>query len=116
MVAKLVLIEFLMLVGALGTTYILRRALGKRISGPPVILWCLLFAFIGAQLMGFFLKQIALDFDFIDLSGANVFNLIGIVIIRFWENILLGAVLGMIAAIFPLRKPKKPLEDTKPKV
>ena len=114
---RIILIEFLMFIGALGLTYLLRRGLGKRISGPPVILWCLLFAFLGAQLMGFFLRQVALDTDFIDLSGANVFSLMGIVIVRFWENILIGGVLGMLAANFPLSKNKKPkLEDTPPKL
>lgn len=114
--ARIILIEFLMFIGALSVTYLLRRALGKRISGPPVILWCILFAFLGVQLMGFFLRQVALDTDFIDLSQASVFQLIFIFVVRFWENILLGGILGMVAANFPLRNKKKPLEDTKPKL
>jgi hypothetical protein len=115
--ARLILVEFLMFIGALCMTYLLRRALGKRISGPPVILWCLFFAFLGAQLTGFFLRQVALDTDFIDLSSASAFNLVGIVVVRFWENILIGGVLGMLAANFPLRKNKKPIvEDTPPKL
>jgi hypothetical protein len=113
--ARIVIVEFLMFVGALLFTYAMRRLLGRRISGPPVILWCLLFALIGAQLMSFFLRQVAFDSDFIDLSGASVLSILGIVMVRFWENILLGALIGMIAAIFPLRKNKKPLEDTLPK-
>ena len=110
--ARLVLVELMMFIGALGMTYLLRRVLGRRISGPPVILWCVLFAFVGAQLMALFLRQIALDSDFIDLSNASIFSLIGISVVRFWENILLGGVLGMLLANFPLRKKPK---DTQPK-
>jgi hypothetical protein len=114
--ARIVLIEFLMFVGALAVTYLLRRVIGKRISGPPVILWCLLFAFIGAHLMSVFLRQVAFDSDFIDLSNVSILNIIAIVTVRFWENILIGGFLGMIAANFPLRKNKKPvLEDNLPK-
>jgi hypothetical protein len=112
--ARIVIVEFLMFVGALLVTYGLRRLLGKRISGPPVVLWCLLFAVLGAQLMSFFLRQVAFDSDFIDLSGSSVLTILSIVLVRFWENILLGAGLGMILAFFPLRKNKKTLEDTKP--
>jgi hypothetical protein len=114
--ARLILVEFLMFIGTLGMTYLLRRAAGKRISGPPVILWCLLFALIGSQLMGFFLRQMALDVDFIDLSAASNLNFVFVIIRVFWENILIGGILGMIAANFPLRKHKKPIpEDTQPK-
>jgi hypothetical protein len=113
--ARIVLVEFMMFVGALLFTYAMRRLLGKRISGPSVILWCLLFATIGAQLMSLFLRQVAFDSDFIDLSGASVLNSMGILLVRFWENILLGAGLGMIFAFFPLRKAKNLLEDTTPK-
>jgi hypothetical protein len=112
--ARIVIVEFLMFVGALFFTYGLRRLAGKRLRGPSVILWCLLFAVIGAQLTSFFLRQVAFDSDFIDLSGASVLNIMGIVLVRFWENILLGAGLGMILAFFPIRKHKKP-EDTTPK-
>ncbi len=115
--ARIVLIEVLMFIGALAITYLLRRIAGKRISGPPVILWCLVFAFIGAHLMSVFLRQVAFDSDFIDLSNVSIFNIIAIVTVRFWENILIGGFLGMIAANFPLRKNKKPaLEDTLPKL
>jgi hypothetical protein len=111
---RIVIVEFMMFVGALLFTYGMRRLLGKRISGPPVILWCLLFAVLGAQLMSFFLRQVAFDSDFIDLSGSSVLTILSIVLVRFWENILLGAGLGMILAFFPIRKNKKRLEDTKP--
>jgi hypothetical protein len=117
--ARIVLVEFMMFVGALLFTYGMRRVLGKRISGPSVILWCLLFAVIGAQLMSLFLRQVAFDSDFIDLSGSSVLSIMGIVLVRFWENILLGAGLGMILAFFPFRRAnrtaKKLLEDTTPK-
>lgn len=110
--ARIIIVEFLMFVGALLFTYGLRRLLGKRISGPPVLLWCLLFAMVGAQLMSFFLRQVAFDSDFIDLSGSSVLTMLTIVMVRFWENIVLGGLLGMIFAFFPLRKTKK---DTLPK-
>ncbi|MFN3265311.1 MAG: hypothetical protein ACK41E_00565 [Deinococcales bacterium] len=105
--ARIIIIEFLMFIGALLSTYALRRLLGKRISGPAVILWCLFFAMVGAQLMSFFLRQAAFDADFIDLSGASVLNILAIVVVRFWENIVLGGLLGMVLAFFPLQKAKK---------
>jgi divalent metal cation (Fe/Co/Zn/Cd) transporter len=115
--ARIIIVEFLMFVGALLFTYAMRRLLGKRISGPPVILWCLLFAMLGAQLMSFFLRQVAFDSDFLDLSSSSVLTILSIVVVRFWENILLGAGLGMILSFFPIRKrPKTNLEDTKPKL
>ncbi len=113
---KFFLIEALMFLGALAFTYLLRRAAGKLIKGPPVVLWCILFAFTGGLVTAYIIDRLALFSDFIDLSNANPFYLFINALRIFWEAILLGGFIGMILAMLPRFSKKKKLEDTKPKV
>ncbi len=110
--SRFIFIEVLIFLGAMGGAYLLRRALGRRVGGPPVLLWGLLFGILGAIGMGFFLSTVSSDLNFLDLSTASPLNIVIIAVRWFWDNVLFGSLLGVLLANFPLaRKPQKPKQD-----
>jgi hypothetical protein len=113
--SRFIFIEVLIFLGAAGMTYLMRRLLGRRIGGPSVLLWGLLFGIIGAIVTGFLLSTVSSDLNFLDLSTATALNIVIISVRWFWDNVLFGTLLGLALSYFPLsKKPQKPKQDQIP--
>jgi uncharacterized protein involved in response to NO len=110
--SRFIFIEVLIFLGAAGGAYLLRRLFGRRISGPPVLLWGLLFGIIGAIATGFLLSAVSSDLNFLDLSATSPLNIVIIAVRWFWDNVLFGSLLGVLLASIPFsKKPRKPKQD-----
>ena len=102
---RLVLIEFIVFLGAFAVSWLLRKLLGRIIRGWKVGIWGMLFGVVGAILTGLLLQTLSFDVNFLDLevSGLNI----AVVAVRYFGlTALLGGFLGAIVASFGRRKKK----------
>jgi MFS family permease len=100
---RLFLLELIVFVCAFAVSYLLRLIIGRRIKGPPVILWGALFGMIGA-LLGSYIVETSLEGTRFLWTDGNIWGILNIAFRFFLLTAIIGGVLGALYASLGRRK------------
>jgi energy-converting hydrogenase Eha subunit A len=100
---RLILLEILVFLSAFGVSYLFRLVLGRRIGGPPVILWGAIFGMIGAMIASYVVENTLEGTRFLWTDG-NIWGILAIAFQYFLLTALIGGVLGALIASLPRGK------------
>jgi hypothetical protein len=97
---RLFLLEIVVFIGAFGVAYLFRRLLGRRIQGPPVVLWGALFGMLGALGSSYLVESTLEGTRFLWTDG-NLWGVLAIAFRFFLLTAIVGGILGAVFASFP---------------